>query len=360
MVERKKVVVGMSGGVDSSAAAFLLKEQGYDVTGVMMLKSKTGAGDIMVDASKSCSDGNNQKNIEDAKSVCDKLGIDFITVDLTEEYNKIVLSYFKSEYLSGKTPNPCIRCNSFIKFDLLPKMAAKLLGEFDYFATGHYVRVLFNEKTGRYNLKMGENKAKDQSYFLYRLPQEQLAKTMFPLGGYVKDEIREIAKKAGLIVHDKKDSQDFYSGSYEDLLDVAPKAGNIVSEDGKVLGKHQGFWNYTIGQRKGLGIAHETPLYVVDINAERNEVVVGDNLYKEDCIIEDVVCSSIPFIDGEVSGFVKYRSAQRELEKAKVINIGEENKLKVVFENKAKALTKGQSLVLYDDNDVVICGGVIK
>jgi tRNA-specific 2-thiouridylase len=216
-----KILVGMSGGVDSSVAALLLKEQGHEVIGATM--SIWGKGDKLPASSSSCKDAcygpNEKEDIEQAQAICEQIGIPFRVFDCVEQYEKIVLENFKKEYLSGRTPNPCIWCNSLIKFDVLPFLARQSGIDFDKFATGHYASVNFNETTNRYELKKGVNPKKDQSYFIYRLRQEQLANILLPLGDYSKEEIREIAKKAGLKVHDKPDSQDFYSGDYNELLD---------------------------------------------------------------------------------------------------------------------------------------------
>ena len=259
-----KILVGMSGGVDSSVAALLLKEQGHEVVGATMKiwsdeKHKRLAPSVKTESCKDACYGPNEKeDIEEARKICEKIGIPFYVFDCSKEYEQIVLDNFKQEYLSGRTPNPCIRCNSLIKFDVLPFIAKKSGLEFDKFATGHYARVEEGENA-RFMLKKGVNPKKDQSYFLYKLRQDQLSNIIMPLGGYEKAQIRDIAKNAGLKVYDKPDSQDFYSGDYNELLEVKPAPGDIVDKNGKVLGKHEGIWNYTIGQRKGLGIAHSSP-----------------------------------------------------------------------------------------------------
>lgn len=358
-----KILVGMSGGVDSSVAALLLKEQGHEVIGATMKiwsdeKHERLAPSVKIGSCKDACYGPNEKeDIEEARKIAEKIGIPFYVFDCSKEYEQIVLDNFKEEYLSGRTPNPCIRCNSLIKFDVLPFLAKKSGLEFNKFATGHYARVEFDEKIERYVLKKGVNPKKDQSYFLYKLRQEQLAQIIMPLGEYEKTEIREIAKNNDLKVYDKPDSQDFYSGDYNELLEVKPKVGNIVNKSGTVLGTHEGIWNYTIGQRKGIGIAHTNPLYVIDLNKERNEVIVGeaDETLKNKLVAVDLNWVSIPGLNEEIKATAKVRSAQIPVE---VILKPEGNKVIVEFENMQKSLTKGQSVVFYN-GDILLGGGII-
>lgn len=358
-----KILVGMSGGVDSSVAALLLKEQGHEVIGAIMSiwseeKHKRLAPSVNTNSCKDACYGPNEKeDIEEARKIAEKLGIPFHVFDCSKEYEQIVLDNFKEEYLSGRTPNPCIRCNSLIKFDVLPFLAKKSGLVFDKFATGHYARVEFDEESNRYVLKKGINPKKDQSYFLYRLRQDQLANISMPLGGYEKSEIREIAKNNGLKVFDKPDSQDFYSGDYNELLEVEPKIGSIVDKSGKILGNHEGIWNYTIGQRKGLGIAHTSPLYVVDLNKDRNEVIVAeaDDTFNKSLIAVDLNWVSITGIDKEIKATAKVRSSQAPVE---VVLKPQGEKIFVEFEDMQKALTKGQSIVFYQD-DILLGGGII-
>ena len=358
-----KILVGMSGGVDSSVAALLLKEQGHEVIGATMKiwsdeKHKRLAPSVKQNSCKDACYGPNEKeDIAEAKKICDKIGIPFYVFDCSKEYEKIVLDNFKEEYLSGRTPNPCIRCNSLIKFDVLPFLAKKSGLEFDKFATGHYSRVEFNEAAQRYILKKGANPKKDQSYFLYKLRQEQLANILMPLGGYEKDAIREIAKNHELKVYDKPDSQDFYSGDYNELLEVKSKRGNIVNRAGKILGEHEGIWNYTIGQRKGLGIAHTSPLYVIGLDKDKNEVVVGeaDETFKNSLVAVELNWVSVAGLDEEIKATAKVRSAQTPVD---VILKPVNDTVEVKFVEPQQSLTTGQSVVFYQD-DVLLGGGII-
>jgi tRNA-specific 2-thiouridylase len=348
----------MSGGVDSSAAALILKQQGHDVTGATMAIWKGGC-----DTSGNCSAGkcknacygpDEKEDIEQARQVCEQIGIPFHVFDCKDEYEKIVLDNFKKEYLSGRTPNPCIWCNSLIKFGTLPQLAKAAGIEFDKFATGHYARL--EEINGQYILKRGIDPKKDQSYFIYRLKQEQLANILLPLGGYTKEEIRKIAKENGLQVSDKPDSQDFYSGDYNALLNIQEKTGNIVDKNGKILGTHTGIWNYTVGQRKGLGIAAAEPLYVLELRKETNEVVVGfqDAAFRKFLTADNL--SRITELPIPRAGLTaKIRSAQTP---TPVKVEFKEDEITVEFEELQKSITPGQSIVLYN-GDAVLGGGII-
>ena len=265
---------------------------------------------------------------------------------------------FKKEYLAGRTPNPCVWCNSLIKFDILPSLAKMNGINFDKFATGHYARIKKGDN-GRYQLMRGISPNKDQSYFLYRLKQEQLENILLPLGDYTKDEIRKHAKMFGLEVANKLDSQDFYSGDYNELLEVEPKKGNIVDISGKILGEHDGIWNYTIGQRKGLGISSAEPLYVIELRHESNEVVVGfkDKTFSDSLIAYDMNWVSIDKLEKEITCQAKIRSTQTP---TNVTIFPQENdEIYVKFEDMQKSIAPGQSVVLYD-GDIVLGGGIIK
>lgn len=361
-----KILVGISGGVDSAVAAYLLKQQGHEVIGATMsiwgkngvqkkiqekvnkLKTKTTHG--------ACYGPDEKEDIEAGRKICEKIGIPYHVFDCAEQYESIVLENFKKEYLSGRTPNPCIWCNSLIKFDVLPKVAKLNNIDFDKFATGHYARII--EDNGRFYLKRGSNHKKDQSYFLYRLTQEQLKNIVLPLGEYTKDEIREIAKKADLPVYDKPDSQDFYEGDYNELLEVKDKKGNIVDKSGKILGTHNGIWNYTIGQRKGLGVSSTEALYVIELRKDTNEVVVG---FKDETMKDELIATKLNWIafdkaPNEFKCLAKIRSTQ-ELTPVEVTKIDDES-VKVHFENMQKSIAIGQSVVFYDD-DLVLGGGII-
>ena len=358
-----RILVGMSGGVDSSVAALLLKEQGHEVIGAIMSiwseeKHERLAPSVNTNSCKDACYGPNEKeDIEEARKIAEKIGIPFHVFDCSKEYEQIVLENFKEEYLSGRTPNPCVRCNSLIKFDVLPFLAKKSGLEFDKFATGHYARVEFDGQNNRYILKKGINPKKDQSYFLYKLRQNQLANILMPLGEYEKTQIREIAQNGKLEVYDKPDSQDFYSGDYNELLEVKPQIGNIVDKSGKILGKHEGIWNYTIGQRKGLGIAHTSPLYVIDLNKDLNEVVVGetDETFKSSLVAVDLNWVSIAGLDKKTKATAKVRSSQTPVD---VTLKPDGESILVEFDDMQKALTKGQSVVFYQD-DILLGGGII-
>lgn len=349
-----KIAVGMSGGVDSSVTAYLLKQQGHEIVGVIM-KIWHGGSCVSMNKGNACYGPDEDHDIEDARKVCDCLGVPLHVIDCSRQYEETVLQYFKKEYSAGRTPNPCVMCNHSIKFGVLPELLAGSGISFEKFATGHYARVEFDTMLKRYLLKKAADTAKDQTYFLYRLSQDQLARVIFPLGDFKKTEVRKIAKQAGLPVHDKEESQDFYSGDYGELLDKMPASGDIVDTNGKILGTHNGIWNYTIGQRKGLGIAVGKPLFVTAIDTRENRVVVGD---KEDLLSNGLSANAVVGFENEQSGnaFAKIRSTAQEVS----CSFSYENDtLAVTFNEPQLSITPGQSVVLYD-NAAVLGGGIIE
>ena len=290
----KKVVVGMSGGVDSSVAALLLKEQGYEVIGVTMQIWQDEAEETREENGGCCG----LSAVDDARRVAEKLDIPYYVMNFKKEFRKYVMDYFTAEYLKGRTPNPCIACNRYVKWESL---LTKSLGlGADYIATGHYARIeqLPNK---RYAIRNSVTAAKDQTYALYNLTQKQLAHTLMPVGAYPKDEIRRIAREAGLPVAHKKDSQEIcfipdhdYAAFIErECTDSVPGPGNFVSVTGEILGKHKGITHYTVGQRKGLNLSMGHPVFVTRINPETNEVIIGEN---EDVFSRTLTCSGLNFM----------------------------------------------------------------
>lgn len=350
-----KILVGLSGGVDSSVAALILKQQGHEVIGATMsIWGKDGMA-AKSGHKNACYGPDEKEDIEQARAIAEQIGIPYFVFDCVEQYEKIVLENFKSEYLQGRTPNPCVWCNALVKFGVLPHMA-KLNGiDFDKFATGHYARI--EKSDDRYLLKRGIAPRKDQSYFLYRLKQDQLSQIILPLGGYTKEEIRQIAKDNELNVAEKPDSQDFYDGDYNELLGIEEKEGNFVDTNGKILGTHKGFWNYTIGQRKGIGISSTEPLYVLELRKATNEVVIGpaDKTFKKSLKAINLNWIATDTLKDTIKAQAKIRSTQQPVP---VTVIPEENSVRVVFDELQKSIAIGQSVVLYD-NDIVLGGGVI-
>lgn len=353
-----KIVVGMSGGVDSSVAAALLKQQGHDVTGVTM---KIWSGEAAaVTGRHGCYGPADTEDIADAARVAASLGIPHHVIDLTGDYKHEVLDYFCDEYLAGRTPNPCVRCNHLIKFGVLVTKARQHGLAFERFATGHYARVEHDPATGRYLLQKARDAKKDQSYYLSALTQEQLSMCLFPLGDMTKDEVRRLALDFGLDVARKPESQDFAEMGYESLLPGQGKPGPVVDAAGKVLGTHRGIQFYTIGQRKGLGIASEKPLYVVAIDAASNTVTVGgrEQVYASECAISGINWISVAAIAAPTRFRVKIRYAHQEAD-ATVTPLPGGDSVHVQFDTPQLAIAPGQTAVFYDGNTVA-AGGTIE
>lgn len=353
---KQTILVGLSGGVDSAVATILLKEQGYNVIGATMaIWGERQVNNEHKSCKDACFSPHEKEDIESARKIAKNLDIPYYVFDCSKDYEKIVLNNFKNEYLKGHTPNPCIRCNSLIKFGVLPLVARQNGVHFDKFATGHYAKIEKSDE--KFILKMATDKTKDQSYFLSRLKQEQLRNIILPLGNYTKPEIREIARKYKLNVADKPDSQDFYDGDYNELLEVKDKIGNIVDLEGNILGTHKGIWNYTIGQRKGLKISSDKPLYVLSLDKDKNEVIVGniDKTFKKSLIAIDLNYPSDENITPNMTLTAKIRSSQTPQE-VKVEPI--KDKIKVNFKDYQKSIAPGQTVVLYQ-NEKVICAGTI-
>lgn len=354
MLDKKKVLLGMSGGVDSSVSALLLKEKGYEVIGITMQLW--------------CDDN---KTVEDAKKVCDKLGIEHHVVNYKEEFKKYVIDDFINKYLDAKTPNPCIECNRYLKFGMMWEKA-KELGVY-YIATGHYAKTCYSEKYKRYVIKKSDSIKKDQSYVLYNIPKEIIEYIIFPLQSFEsKDDIRNIAIKNGLSVANKPDSQeicfipdnDYSNFLRENVNDIESKncikPGNIVDISGNVRGKHKGLINYTIGQRKGLGIQNDKPLYVIKLDKKYNQVIVGqkENTYSKEAFVNDINLLAIDNITNSINVKAKIRYAAKEASATVYSVEGKNDLLKVVFDEPQMAITPGQAIVFYDD-DIVIGGGKI-
>ena len=353
----KKVLLGMSGGVDSSVSAIVLKEMGYEVIGATMKLWEDKCNPEIEGGCCSFS------ATYDAKRVCDKLGIPHYTLNCEEDFTHYVIDDFIHCYKNCKTPNPCIECNRYLKFGAFYQKALEL--GCDYVATGHYAKIEYSPKYHQYVMKKSEAKQKDQTYFLYRIPKEVLPHILYPLESFQdKEEVRKLAERYELKVAHKKDSQEVcfipdnnYVGFIKKNSPQSFQKGNIVLKDGTILGTHEGLIHYTIGQRKGLGIGYKAPLYVIDLNKEKNEVVVGEetDLYQKELQATD--CNFLLDIDlskpQEVMAKVRYRAKE-----AKAILTMEKNIAHVVFEEPQRAITPGQSVVFYID-DVVLGGGKI-
>jgi tRNA-specific 2-thiouridylase len=352
-----KIAVGMSGGVDSSVAALVLAREGHEVAGLFMRLwpgPEAAAG-----AKSACYGPDEAADIRAAGDVCARLGIPLTVLDCSGDYEDAVLRFVRESYAAGTTPNPCVRCNRLVKFGALPEAARAAGLRFDRFATGHYARVERDEKLGRFLLKRGLDKAKDQSYFLYRLSQAQLSRSLFPLGGLTKSRVRDLAREAGLPVHARRESQDFYAGDLSDLVGPGAGPGDIVDREGRVLGRHRGLTRYTIGQRKGLGIAWPVPLYVVGLDVKGNQLVVGpeSETLGRIAIVRDCVWGPFEELTAPAEVAVKVRSGSRPVP-ARVSPL-EGGEARCEMAEPVPAIAPGQSAVFYD-GDTVVGGGIIQ
>ncbi len=357
-MENKKALIAMSGGVDSSIAAYLCSEQGFDCTGITLKLFDND--DINEPKDKACC---SLDDIEDARQVCRSIGIPYFVYNFKDSFKENVIARFIDAYEQGRTPNPCVDCNRYIKFEKLMRRAEEL--DFDIVVTGHYASVEYDEATGRYLLKKAADLSKDQSYVLYSLTQEQLKKTYFPLGGMTKDEVRALAEKLGLINAGKHDSQDIcfvpdgdYAAFIEHYTGKAYPNGDFVDETGKVLGEHKGIIRYTVGQRKGLGLALPFPMYVKEKNLEENKVVLCKNeaLFSRELIAKDINLITVSEIKEPMR--VKARVRYNQSEQPATVTQLDENTISVVFDEPQRAISKGQAVVLYD-SDYVVGGGTI-
>lgn len=350
-MEEKRVLLGMSGGVDSSVSALILKEQGYEVIGTTM----------ELFAGSSCC---NTNTYIDAKNVCNQIGVPHFIYNFKDEFRKYVIDDFINCYSNCLTPNPCIECNKFMKFGLMYEKAKELGCE--YIATGHYAKTEYSEKYGRWVLKKSKAGKKDQSYVLWNIPKDLVEHVVFPLADFEsKDEIRKIARENNLKTANKPDSEDICfipDGNYKRFLeensDLKPKKGNIVHVNGTILGKHNGLYNYTIGQRKGLGISYKEPLFVVGFNRAKNEVIVGEKeyIYKTEMIVKNINLLLVDKIEEPMRVSVKTRYSSKE--EMATIEMVDDDTIKVVFDNPVARITPGQSAVFYLD-DIVVGGGKI-
>lgn len=358
-MSKKKVMLGMSGGVDSSVAAAILLEQGYDVIGVTLQiwpdkdeqRQKTEGGCCSLSA------------VDDARRVADTLGIPYYVINFKDLFQNKVINYFIDEYLNGRTPNPCIVCNRYVKFEAMLDKAISM--GIDYIATGHYAKIEFDDLRKRYVLKKSVTDLKDQTYALYTLTQKQLARVLMPVGDYSKDKIREMAKGLDLRVANKPDSQEIcfvedndYGRFISQNTDQEIKEGHFIDTNGKILGKHKGIIHYTVGQRKGLGIAFGNPVFVVGIDVKNNNVILGDpdDVFSRELIANDMNFITFDRLEEPISVKAKIRYSAKEAD-AKIYPL-DDGKVKVVFDNPQRAITPGQAVVFYDE-EYVVGGGTI-
>lgn len=359
-MSKGKVMLGMSGGVDSSVAAALLIGQGYEVIGITMqiwpdmdeCRRRTEGGCCSLSA------------VDDARRVANSLGINYYVLNFKDVFQDKVIDYFTNEYLAGRTPNPCIACNRFVKFEALLAKAVSM--GMDYIATGHYARIEYDDKAGRYLLKKSVAAGKDQTYVLYTMTQYHLARTLFPIGGFTKDQVRALASEYGLPVASKPDSQEIcfvedndYGRFIEENTDAEIKPGYFVDRQGNILGRHRGIIHYTIGQRKGLGVSFGKPMYVAEIRPEDNTVVLGDadEVFSAGLVASDPNFISIDELRDEMRVTAKIRYSAKEA--PAVIRPLDSGRVEVLFDEPQRAVTPGQAVVFYD-GDIVVGGAVIE
>lgn len=357
-MSKEKVVVGMSGGVDSSVAAYLLLEAGYDVIGVTMQIWQDEELEVQSAKAGCCG----LSAVDDARRVANNLGIPYYVMNFKEEFKESVINYFVEEYQQGYTPNPCIACNRYVKWESLLQRSLGIGAK--YIATGHYAKIVQLDN-GRYTLQKSVTEDKDQTYALYNLTQDQLAHTLMPVGDYTKDEIRDIAKKIDLRIHNKPDSQEIcfipdndYAKFIAEYTNEAAEEGNFVTSDGEIIGRHKGIINYTIGQRRGLNLSMGHPVFVLAIRPETNEVVIGNSneVYSNKLYANKLNFMSIPDLEGEIQVTGKIRYSHKG-SKGTIRKI-DHDIIECIFDQPQRAITPGQAVVFYDD-DIVVGGGTI-